>query len=122
MALFGEAVWRRAPPQPDGGLRETWESKQGSYNTSVSGGLATTTASLVTDKNSILRAQSYSSRVSEDGLSGRINLAWTVTRDVQLYVNGASGQKSGGSTCRACRSILRALRAMPMATRSCPPP
>ncbi|NOW48974.1 outer membrane receptor protein involved in Fe transport [Novosphingobium sp. SG751A] len=34
--------------------------------------------------------------MSEEGLSGRINLAWKATRNLQVYVNGASGQKSGG--------------------------
>jgi iron complex outermembrane receptor protein len=97
MALFGEATFHITGKLAlTGGLRETWESKRGTYDTSVSGGLATTTASLISDKNSILRAQSYGASVSEAGLSGRVNLAWKVTRDLQLYVNGASGQKSGG--------------------------
>lgn len=97
MAIFGEATWHVTHRLAlTGGLRETWETKHGTYNTNVSGGLATTTASLVNDKASILRAQYYTASVSEEGLSGRINLAWKATRDLQFYINGASGQKSGG--------------------------
>jgi iron complex outermembrane receptor protein len=72
------------------------ETKHGTYATTVSGGLATTTASLLSDQASILRAQSYAAAVSENGLSGRVNLAWRVRPGVQAYVNAASGQKSGG--------------------------
>lgn len=97
MALFGEATLHITGRLAlTAGLRETWENKRGTYDTSVSGGLATGRASLTADKNSILRAQSYAANVSEAGLSGRINLAWKLTRDLQVYVNGASGQKSGG--------------------------
>lgn len=97
MALFGEATLHITGRLAlTAGLRETWENKRGTYDTSVSGGLATGTASLTADKNSILRAQSYAANVSEAGLSGRLNLAWKLTRDLQVYVNGASGQKSGG--------------------------
>lgn len=97
MALFGEAtVHITSRLALTGGLRETWEDKRGHYDASVSGGLATSKASLISDKNSILRAQSYAANVAEAGLSGRINLAWTPTRNLLLYVNGASGQKSGG--------------------------
>ncbi|MBB3955724.1 TonB-dependent receptor [Novosphingobium sediminicola] len=97
LAVFGEATWHITPRLAlTGGLRETWETKHGTYNTNVSGGLATTTASLITDKNSILRAQYCTASVSEEGLSGRINLAWKATRNLQIYINGASGQKSGG--------------------------
>ncbi|WJS98163.1 TonB-dependent receptor [Novosphingobium humi] len=97
MALFGEATLHITGRLAlTAGLRETWENKRGTYDTSVSGGLASGTASLTADKNSILRAQSYAANVSEAGLSGRLNLAWKLTRDLQVYVNGASGQKSGG--------------------------
>ncbi|WDF73642.1 TonB-dependent receptor [Novosphingobium sp. KACC 22771] len=97
MALFGEATLHITGKLAlTGGLRETWENKRGTYDTSVSGGLATGAASLISDKNSILRAQTYGANVSEAGLSGRVNLAWHVSRDMQFYVNGASGQKSGG--------------------------
>lgn len=97
LALFGEATWHITPRLAfTGGLRETWETKHGTYATTVSGGLATTSASLLSDKASILRAQYYTAGVSEEGLSGRVNLAWKPARDLQIYVNGASGQKSGG--------------------------
>jgi iron complex outermembrane receptor protein len=121
MAIFGEATWHVTHRLAlTGGLRETWETKHGTYNTNVSGGLATTTASLVNDKASILRAQYYTASVSEEACR-RINLAWKA-RDLQFYVNGASGQSRAASTCRACRSIPPAWPAMPAATPFFPPP
>ncbi|MDE1914805.1 MAG: TonB-dependent receptor [Sphingomonadales bacterium] len=97
LAVFGEATWHLTSRLAlTGGLRETVETKHGIYNTSVSGGLTTTNASLLSDKASVLRAQSYAASVSEGGLSGRVNLAWHMTPGVQAYVNAASGQKSGG--------------------------
>jgi len=96
-ALFAEATLHPTSRLAlTGGLRDTWEDKQGIYDTSTSGGLATTTASLLSDKASILRAQSYSARTSETGLSGRATLAWHFIPTAQIYGNFASGQKSGG--------------------------
>jgi iron complex outermembrane recepter protein len=77
--VFGEATLHITDALAlTGGLRETMETKHGTYATTVSGGLATTTASLLNDQASILRAQSYAAAVSENGLSGRVNLAWRV--------------------------------------------
>lgn len=96
-AVFGEAVIHPTSRLSlTGGLRETWEDKQGSYATTTSGGLATTTASLLSDQASILRAQNYTAATSESGLSGRANLAWRFIKNAQIYGNFASGQKSGG--------------------------
>jgi iron complex outermembrane receptor protein len=96
-AGFAEVNWRIVPRVTlTGGLRYTHEEKQGYYDTTVSGGLATTNAALVAAKLSVLRPQSYSARDSDGSLSGRANIAWNVTDRVMGYASYARGFKSGG--------------------------
>ena len=66
-AAFGELTWH-ASPRVDvtGGARYTYEAKNGSYNVQAFGGLATgLTASLINDRNSILRTQVYTGHIGE---------------------------------------------------------
>ncbi len=96
-AAFAEATWR--PLQGlavTGGIRYTTEIKDGIYDVRAFGGLATTTVSLINDKNSILRSQTYTAHLSEGGASGRVNIAYDVTDTVLAYASYARGQKSGG--------------------------
>jgi iron complex outermembrane recepter protein len=84
------------------GLRYTYENKDGTYATTVSGGLdltglpAATRAELTRAKLSILRPQSYTASDSGSSLSGRTNLSWQATDKVLTYVSFAYGYKSGG--------------------------
>lgn len=96
-AIFGEVTWNVTEAlSVTGGLRYTWENKSGTYNQTVSGGLATTDATLISKKNSIVRAQSYVAHVSDDSPSGRVNVAYKFTDDILGYVSYAQGYKSGG--------------------------
>ncbi|MBC2665218.1 TonB-dependent receptor [Novosphingobium flavum] len=96
IGVFGEVTWHLLPRlAATGGLRNTYESKDGSYLSVTSGGLAGTTA-LANDQQSILRAQSYTASVSDGSLSGRANLAWTLRDGVMAYVSYAKAAKSGG--------------------------
>jgi iron complex outermembrane receptor protein len=96
-AAFGEANWRILPRLTvTGGLRYTYEAKEGDYSTQVSGGLATTSTALINARLGVLRPQTYSARDSEGSLSGRANIAWQPTDDVLLYASFARGFKSGG--------------------------
>ncbi|WP_375383351.1 TonB-dependent receptor [uncultured Sphingomonas sp.] len=96
-AVFGEANYRILPRlTATGGLRYTWEDKDGSYATTVFGGLATTNTALVNAKLSILRPQSYTAHDADGSLSGRANLSWQVTDGIQAYAAFAKGYKSGG--------------------------
>lgn len=96
-AAFGEINWRIVPRLTlTGGLRYTHEDKDGSYATTVAGGLATTNAALVAAKLSILRPQSYTAQDSDGSLSGRGNVAWQITDGVLGYASYARGFKSGG--------------------------
>jgi len=96
IGVFGETTWRPvARIALTGGLRYTYEDKEGRYDAVTSGGVAGTTA-LANDQQSILRAQSYSADMSDGSLSGRANLAWTPIDGVMGYVSYARGEKSGG--------------------------
>jgi iron complex outermembrane receptor protein len=96
-AGFGEVNWRILPRlTATGGLRYTWEEKNGYYTSRVYGGLATTNPALVNAKLSILRPQTYAAHDSDGSLSGRANLSWQATDAVQAYASYARGFKSGG--------------------------
>jgi iron complex outermembrane receptor protein len=96
-AAFGEVNWRILDAVTvTGGLRYTQEDKDGSYRTTVSGGLDTTNAALIAAKLGVLRPQSYSAHDSDGSLSGRANIAWQITPEILGYVSYARGFKSGG--------------------------
>ncbi|MFC0205695.1 TonB-dependent receptor [Novosphingobium soli] len=96
-AAFGEANYALTDRLTlTGGLRYTYEEKEGEYASTVFGGLATSDPALVAAKLSVLRAQSYAARDKDGSLSGRANLAWHVADDVLGYASFARGFKSGG--------------------------
>ena len=84
------------------GLRYTFEDKEGAYATRVFGGLnltglpPATAAELARAKLSIFRPQNYTAADDGGSLSGRFNLAYTMTDDLMGYVSYANGYKSGG--------------------------
>jgi iron complex outermembrane recepter protein len=96
-AGFGEGIWH-ATRRLDvtAGLRYTYEDNNGSYNTAVSGGLATNVTALVNAKLSILRPQSYSASDADGSLSGRLNATWHWNEVVMSYLSVARVEKSGG--------------------------
>ncbi|PXW73432.1 iron complex outermembrane receptor protein [Blastomonas natatoria] len=96
-AAFGEANWRILPRLTlTGGLRYTYEVKEGDFSTQVFGGPTTTSTALNNARLGVLRPQTYSARDSEGSLSGRANIAWQPVEDVLLYASVARGFKSGG--------------------------
>ncbi|HWA21344.1 MAG TPA: TonB-dependent receptor, partial [Caulobacterales bacterium] len=96
-AAFGEATWHATSRLSlTGGLRYTDEQKDGRYDTIVAGGLATTNTTLINNKLSILRPQSYRAAVDDGSLSGRANISYALTGNVMAYAGYARGQKSGG--------------------------
>lgn len=78
------------------GARYTHEDKHGSYATTVSGGLATTSTALTNAKLSILRPQSYTAQDHDGSVSGRANVSWHVSDRAMVYASAARGFKSGG--------------------------
>jgi len=96
-AAFGEVNWRVVDAITlTGGLRYTHEDKDGFYDTTVSGGLPTTSTALINAKLGVLRPQSYEAHDRDGSLSGRANVAWQVTNGVLGYASYARGFKSGG--------------------------
>ena len=94
--IFGEVTWRPVERiAVTGGLRYTYEEKDGVYDVRTFGGVAPT-AALQADQQSILRAQSYSAHDGDGSASGRVNVAYDVTDRVMAYASFAKGQKSGG--------------------------
>ncbi|RZM06774.1 MAG: TonB-dependent receptor, partial [Sphingomonas sp.] len=84
-AGFGEVNYRILPRLTlTGGLRYTWEDKNGYYSTTVSGGpaIAGTAAQITALTNArlgVLRPQTYSASDDDGSLSGRGNVGWQVT-------------------------------------------
>lgn len=96
--VFGEVTWRPAPRLAlTGGLRYTYEEKDGIYDVRALGGLTTgLTPSLISDKNSILRTQNYTAHVGDGSASGRVNIAYDLIDGIMAYASYAKGEKSGG--------------------------
>ncbi|HWU54223.1 MAG TPA: TonB-dependent receptor [Rhizomicrobium sp.] len=96
-AAFGEATWHVTEAlSVTGGIRYTYEDKDGSYNSTVSSGLATTNPTLVNAKLSILRPQSYTATVSDGSPSGRASISYQIIDGIMAYGTYARGSKSGG--------------------------
>ena len=95
-AAFAELTWHVTHRlAATGGIRYTYENKDGVYNLSTFGGVAPT-AALQNDQQSILRAQSYTGHIGDGSVSGRGNLSYKLNDQVMLYASCARGQKSGG--------------------------
>ncbi len=96
-AAFGELNWHvtdRLSISP--GLRYTYEEKDGTFESQVSGGLDTTNATLIARKLSILRPQSYEASVSDGSASGRVTVSYQLNPNFMAYGSYAQGYKSGG--------------------------
>ncbi len=96
--VFGEVTWHPLPRLAvTGGIRYTYEQKDGLYDVTAFGGLTSgLTAALINDKNSILRTQKYAAHIGEGSPSGRVNIAWHFTDEIMAYASYARGEKSGG--------------------------
>lgn len=96
-ALFGQATYDVTPKlHVTGGLRYTYEEKSVDFTQTVSGGLTTTDANLITRKNAIARNQAYMASFNDQKPTGQINIAYDVNDDVLTYLTLAKGYKSGG--------------------------
>src|SRR5690606_5224035 len=90
---FGEVTWHATPRLAlTGGIRYTYEEKDGSYDVRTFGGSAPASS----QAQGILRTQSYSAHLSDGSASGRANIAYRLTDDVMAYASFARTQKSGG--------------------------
>ncbi|HEX7874983.1 MAG TPA: TonB-dependent receptor, partial [Sphingobium sp.] len=93
MGVFGEVTWRPVERLAlTGGIRYTYEEKDGVFDVRTFGGSAPMSA----QAQSILRAQSYSAHDGDGSASGRVNVAYDLVDGVMAYASWAKGQKSGG--------------------------
>ncbi len=96
-AVFGEATWHATSQLAlTAGGRSTGEKKDGTFESTVAGGLATTTPALVNAKLSILRPQSYAADLSDSATTGRVSASYQINDQVMPYATYAKGNKSGG--------------------------
>lgn len=96
-AAFGEVNWRPvAGLTLTGGLRYTYEEKEGRYDTFTFGGPSVVTPAQRTQQLSILRGQSYAANDKDGDLTGRANISYAFTDAVMGYASYARGAKSGG--------------------------
>ncbi len=96
-AAFGEATWRLTSKfNLTGGLRYTYEAKDGTYSAPVFGGGTPVTPAQTTAKLSILRPQAYAATLYNGDLSGRLVAAYDIADHVMAYTSWARTGKSGG--------------------------
>ncbi|MET0372410.1 MAG: TonB-dependent receptor [Sphingobium sp.] len=96
-AAFGEVNWRPVDGLTlTGGLRYTYEQKEGVYDTFTFGGPAVVTPAQRASQLSILRGQSYSARDRDGDFTGRTNISYALADGVLGYASYARGAKSGG--------------------------
>ena len=96
-AAFGEATWHVTEAlSVTGGIRYTYEDKDGSYASTVSGGLQTTNQTLINAQLSILRPQSYTATVSDGSPSGRGTISYQIADGIMAYGTYSRASKSGG--------------------------
>jgi iron complex outermembrane recepter protein len=102
-AAFGQTTWNISPTWAlTGGLRYTYEDKDGYFRQSVTGGAplssfpAASQALVTTIRNLIGATNSYSTSLEEDNVSGLATLSWKVTPDILGYGTYSRGYKSGG--------------------------
>jgi iron complex outermembrane receptor protein len=95
-AVFGEATWHVTDRLSlTGGLRYTYEDKDGQFDSTVFGG-APATGALLNSKLSILRPQSYRASDRDGSLSGRASASWAFSDGARAYASFAKASKSGG--------------------------
>lgn len=102
-AAFGQATWNLTDAlKVTGGLRYTHEAKRGRYQQIHTGGtdLAALPPALagaaLAIRDQFSRRTDYSTRFSNDSISGLVTLSYAPTRDVLAYATYSRGAKSGG--------------------------
>lgn len=96
-AGFGQVTW--SPTERlhlTQGLRYTQEKKDGVYAQTVTGGLATTDATLISRRNGIARPQAFSAKTDDGSWSGQFTVAYDLSDTINTYASHAVGYKSGG--------------------------
>lgn len=103
LAFFGQADWQISDRLTlTAGLRYTHEKKEGSFNQFWVGGTDPATlapalaATVITLRGLFNPVTSYSTRFTDNSLSGLATLSWKLSDDARLYASYSRGNKSGG--------------------------
>ena len=99
LAAFGQATWHvTSKLNVTGGLRYTYDKKDGSYIQVASGGvpLVGPLAALQPLRNAVGTDDAFTVSTTKGDLSGLADISYQATHDVMLYVTLAKGFKSGG--------------------------
>lgn len=97
LAAFAQANWdvtSRLSVVP--GIRFNYDAKDASFDSTVTGGLATTDPVLLARQRSILAPQSYTADFSDFNVSGNITVNYALTDDINVFATYARSFKSGG--------------------------
>lgn len=102
-AAFGQANWHITPELTlTGGVRYTYEDKQGAYNNSVIGGAnisalpAAQQAAIIAIRNNFSRPQAYKAKLHSGSASGLVTLSYQWSPSLLAYATYSHGEKSGG--------------------------
>lgn len=102
-AAFGQANWHITPELTlTGGLRYTYEDKNGIYDNRVleaadiSGFTPAQQATILAVRANFSRVWGYSSSLHNGNLSSLVTLAYQIDPDVLTYATWSQGEKSGG--------------------------
>ena len=102
-AAFGQATWKITDAlKLTGGLRYTHETKRGLFDQFTVAGpdLSTLTAAQQTAaqkiRDSLYPVTDYTARLSNDNVSGLIDLAYNLSKGALIYASYSRGGKSGG--------------------------
>jgi iron complex outermembrane receptor protein len=102
-ALFGQSTWNATEAfSVTAGLRFTHEDRQASYNQYTQAGndlsvlSAADRATAQALRDAIYPATSYFRKVSDNALTGQINLSYKISPDILAFASYARGVKSGG--------------------------
>jgi iron complex outermembrane recepter protein len=97
LAVYGQLTWNvtdKLRIQP--GIRFNYDTKDATYDATVTGGIANPTAAQQAQKNAALPAQFYTARYRDFNISGDISVSWRPVEDVQIYAIYSKSFKSGG--------------------------
>ncbi len=97
LAAYGQLTWNitdRLRVQP--GVRLNYDTKDSTYNATVTGGIANPTPAQAAQQRAALPAQFYAGRYRDFNVSGDVNISWRPIDDVQIYAIYSKSFKSGG--------------------------
>ena len=97
LAAYGQLTWNvtdKLRIQP--GLRFNYDTKDATYDATVTGGIANPTATQLAQQRAALPAQFYTARYRDFNVSGDINVSWRPAQDILIYGVYSRGFKSGG--------------------------